>query len=130
MTKIWEAIARIPSGSHNAPCDENGHHWPEGQRFKMLSPAKQKFFKQLYGVDRTWLVQIGGEEVVIALPEKMVKELLRPVESVKLTQSLVQEILGALKASEFHYRYRDEHKSADYLLDLREKLEKEIEKYA
>ena len=57
----------IPSIAHNSPCnEERGHHWPEGQRFKRVK--SHRFGKSAFE-------QIGGEEVLLLVPDKMVAEL-------------------------------------------------------
>ena len=63
----------IPSGSHNAPFNEElGSHWPAGQRFKLLPARRQQSVRSFYRVKPSSVVveQIGGEEVLVAIPRE------------------------------------------------------------
>ena len=83
--KLFEMIARVPSSSHNSPSDENGHHWPAGERFRLLSAPKQRYYRQTHrrcsgeGAELTYFEQVGGEEVVISIPTKKIYQFLKPV---------------------------------------------------
>lgn len=61
----------IPSGSHNsAYSEEHGHHWPAGQKFKLLPKGRQESARRYYRIksDRVVVEQVGGEEVLLAVP--------------------------------------------------------------
>jgi hypothetical protein len=65
----------IPSHSHNAPFNtELGSHWPEGQKFRLLSKARSRSLRQNFMLPYKCILleQVGGEEVIITVPpEKM-----------------------------------------------------------
>jgi hypothetical protein len=68
----------IPSGSHNAPYSEElGEHWPEGQQFKVLEKRRQKSCQRFYRTKPTSTIveQIGGEEVLVTIPNDKFVEL-------------------------------------------------------
>ena len=70
----------IPSNSHNAPFNaEHGSHWPEGQRFKLLPPARQRSIRAFYNhcirPGCTVVEQIGGEEVLVVIDNAKFREL-------------------------------------------------------
>jgi hypothetical protein len=68
----------IPSGSHNAPYSEElGEHWPKGQRFKLLGKRRQATLRRFYHIraSSTVVEQIGGEEVLVAIPTEQFGEL-------------------------------------------------------
>jgi len=63
--KTYILLKTIPSHSHNSPFTmELGHHWPAGQQFKLLPKTKQRSF------GKTDFEQIGGEEVILRVPNK------------------------------------------------------------
>ena len=70
MSFYYQAKKRIKSNSHNSPCDEDGYHWPMGQRFKLLPNRQQRW----YG--KTAFEQVGGEEVILLVPDKQIDEFL------------------------------------------------------
>jgi hypothetical protein len=58
---------RIGSSSHNANGeDESGYFWRCGTQFELLD---QKRMVKAYGKGKTYLKQIGGEEVIISIPD-------------------------------------------------------------
>ncbi len=68
----------IPSTSHNAPFSpEHGNHWPAGQQFELLSKKKADSIRKWRHVpkDRTIIQQIGGEEVIVTIPNDRMQEL-------------------------------------------------------
>lgn len=68
----------IPSSSHNAPFSEElGEHWPEGQQFKLLGKRRQDDLRRFYRTKATSTIveQIGGEEVLVAIPNDQFAEL-------------------------------------------------------
>lgn len=75
---IVTLLKTIPSGSHNAPwSDELGEHWPEGQQFKLLPLKRQVSCQRFYRTKPTSTIveQIGGEEVLVAIPNDKFMEL-------------------------------------------------------
>lgn len=80
-------LKTIPSGSHNAPYSEElGEHWPEGQKFKLLSPSRQESARRFHRTKATSILveQIGGEEVLVAVPVDRFLELFGVHPPVKL----------------------------------------------
>ena len=78
MTVILTLRKTIPSGSHNAPFSmELGNHWPAGQQFKLPGKSKQRRLSQFYCVreGHTVVEQIGGEEVLVSIPDHQFPEL-------------------------------------------------------
>lgn len=68
-------LKTIPSGSHNAPYSEElGAHWPAGQEFKLL-PKNSYECKYYRPEGTTVLEQIGGEEVLLLVPNSKFVEL-------------------------------------------------------
>ena len=68
----------IPSGSHNAPYnEEHGAHWPEGQQFKLLDEEQQMGYNRHCHMHFNSLAveQIGGEEVIVYVPKAKFPEL-------------------------------------------------------
>jgi hypothetical protein len=68
----------IPSSSHNAPYSEElGEHWPQGQQFRLLSKKRQDDCRKFYRFKDTSTIveQIGGEEVLVAIPNDKFVEL-------------------------------------------------------
>ena len=68
----------IPSSSHNAPYSPAlGEHWPAGQKFKLLGQRRQQTLKRHFGVAKghTVLEQIGGEEVLVSVPDHQFRDL-------------------------------------------------------
>lgn len=64
MKRIYTLTETIMSNSHNAPyTEELGAHWPRGQQFKLLPKYQQTYSKCIA------LEQIGGEEVILLIPE-------------------------------------------------------------
>jgi hypothetical protein len=85
-------LKTIPSNSHNAPYSpELGEHWPAGQQFELLNKKRQDSLRKFYHVsaDCTCLEQIGGEEVIISIPNSRLKELF----NISQCKSLTNEIL-------------------------------------
>lgn len=76
MKNVYRMIKRVPSASHNAPCDEQGHYWPVGERFKLLSEAKQRYLRKTHQAGRTYFEQLGGEQVIISIPTDKIGEFL------------------------------------------------------
>ena len=71
-------LKTIPSSSHNAPySEEMGEHWPEGHQFKLLSKLRQDSIRRLYRFSdsSTIVEEIGGEEVLVAIPNDKFVEL-------------------------------------------------------
>jgi hypothetical protein len=71
-------LKTIPSSSHNAPYSEElGEHWPEGQQFKLLDKTRQRGCQRLYRTKPTSTIveQIGGEEVLVSVPNDQFQEL-------------------------------------------------------
>lgn len=71
-------LKTIPSGSHNAPYnEEHGQHWPAGQKFKLLSKSKHETLRRYFhlGRNRVAVEQIGGEEVIVSIPAEQFPEL-------------------------------------------------------
>lgn len=71
-------LKTIPSNSHNAPYSpELGEHWPAGQQFKLLDKRRQKVCQRFYRTKSTSTVieQIGGEEVLVTIPNDRFVEL-------------------------------------------------------
>lgn len=68
----------IPSTSHNAPYSEElGEHWPAGQEFKLLDQRRQRCLHKHFHVPtgRTCVEQIGGEEVLVSIPNEQFPDL-------------------------------------------------------
>jgi hypothetical protein len=68
----------IPSSSHNAPYSEElGEHWPAGQKFKLLGKSRQDSCRKFYRFKATSTIveQVGGEEVLVAIPNEKFVEL-------------------------------------------------------
>lgn len=77
-TQVVTLLKTIPSGSHNAPYSEElGEHWPEGQKFKLLPLKRQESIRRFYRTSNTSTAveQIGGEEVIVTIPNDKFKEL-------------------------------------------------------
>jgi hypothetical protein len=71
-------LKTIPSGSHNAPYNEEiGSHWPAGQQFKLLSKHMHATLRKWFhlGPGRVAVEQIGGEEVIVSVPAWQFQEL-------------------------------------------------------
>ena len=72
MRRRFTLLKTIPSNSHNAHCDEQGYHWPKGQQFYLMS----RWHQRQYGSSTsTVFEQIGGEEVIVILPNSRIVEL-------------------------------------------------------
>ncbi len=71
-------LKTIPSSSHNAPFSEElGEHWPAGQKFKLLGKRRQDSIRKFYRTNSTSTIveQIGGEEVLVSIPNGQFAEL-------------------------------------------------------
>jgi len=78
MSQVITLLKTIPSNSHNAPWSEElGSHWPTGQQFKLLGEKRQASIRRLYRTKAasTIVEQIGGEEVLVSIPNSQFFEL-------------------------------------------------------
>lgn len=78
MPKTLTLLKTIPSSSHNAPYSEElGEHWPVGQKFKLLGKQRQESIRKFYRTKptSTAIEQIGGEEVLVMIPNDLFVEL-------------------------------------------------------
>ena len=72
MKRILTLKETIPSSSHNAPFSaELGEHWPAGTRFRLMGARETRYWQSKHYElkECRFLVQVGGEEVVLAMKE-------------------------------------------------------------